>query len=70
MSCALEADLRDGRSVYRVSRIPRPWSFTPWRYSEGGTFDGRWDDPEGEFRVLYVAASAFGAFVEVLANFP
>lgn len=67
--CEIEPSRLERRAVYRVGRAPRPWSFTPWRYAEKGVFQGRWDDPEGEYRVLYVAASTFGAFVEVLADF-
>jgi hypothetical protein len=69
MGCDIQPRQLDGQTVYRVGRAPRPWGFTPWRYAEKGVFQGRWDDPEGEYRVLYVSASAFGAFVEVLADF-
>ena len=69
MACDIEPCQLDGRAVFRVGRAPRPWSFTPWRYAEKGVFQGRWDDPEGEYRILYVSASAFGALVEVLADF-
>jgi len=69
MSCDLEPFEVGQKAVHRVGRSPRPWSFTPWRYAEGGVFQGRWDDPLGKYRVLYVAASAFGSFVEILADF-
>src|SRR5699024_6819743 len=52
--------------VYRVARGPSPWQWTPWQY---GPFVGRWDDPRGEYRMLYAAESMFTAYVEVLAQF-
>jgi hypothetical protein len=42
-----------------------PLQLTPWdvlRHYERG----RWDDTQDEYRVLYCASSAVGAFVEVL----
>jgi hypothetical protein len=37
----------------------------PWELAGGGRFD----DPQGQFRVLYAAAQRRGAFVETLARF-
>lgn len=54
------------RRVYRVARRPDPWMFTPWRYAP---FGGRWDDPDGQYRVLYVGASRYACFLEALAGF-
>lgn len=31
--------------------------------------DGRWDDPDGVWRTLYVADSPLGCYLEVLARF-
>ena len=45
------------------------WTFTPWRYADNGVFTGRWDDPQGHFRVLYAGDSLRGCFMELLAPF-
>lgn len=57
------------RRVYRVGYAPRPWAWTPWQYAEQGRFDGRWDDPNGVWRSVYVGASRLVCFLEVLAPF-
>ena len=36
---------------------------------EDGTFGNRYDDPAGEYRVLYAASQRVGAFLETLARF-
>lgn len=70
MSCDLEPVDHDGQAVWRVGHGPTPWRFTDWAYADhDGRFDGRWDDPEGSYRVLYAATSRFGAFVEALGDF-
>lgn len=55
--------------VFRVGRAPDAFALAPWEFanSEDGTFGGRYDDPAGQYRVLYVARSRVGAFVEKLA---
>lgn len=58
-----------GAVVYRVGYFPDPWTWTPWEYAEGGRFDGRWDDPDGVWRTLYVGSSLLGRYLEVLARF-
>ncbi len=70
MGCDLEpADFQD-QSVFRVGRPPSPWRFVDWAFADRrGRFDGRWDDPQGSYRVLYAATSRFGAFVEALGPF-
>jgi hypothetical protein len=41
-----------------------------WIYAgPDGTFGNRYDDPAGEYRVLYAAGQRRGAFVETLARF-
>lgn len=55
--------------VYRVGFGPRPWQWTPWDFAIAGRFDGRWDDPDGVWRTLYVADSPLGCYLEVLARF-
>ena len=34
-----------------------------------GTFGGRYDDPDGQYRVLYASSSRHGCFIETLARF-
>lgn len=45
-----------GRRVHRVGFEPEPWAWTPWQYAEHGRFSGRWDDPDGVWRSIYVGA--------------
>jgi len=54
------------RVVHRVGHSPDPWRWTPWQYVKA---TGRWDDPTGTYRVLYVADSVYACLVEVLAPF-
>lgn len=56
-------------TVYRVARGPDAFALPSWEYAHtaDGTFGGRYDDPLGEYRVLYVCASRTGAFCETLA---
>lgn len=56
-------------SVFRVGYRPDPFAWTPWQYAANGHFDGRWDDPDGRFRTLYVADQLLGCLLEVLADF-
>ena len=56
-----------GRPVHRVGFEPEPWSWTPWQYAEHGRFSGRWDDPDGIWRSIYVGESRLACFLEVLA---
>jgi hypothetical protein len=51
--------------VFRIARKPDVWRWTDLEYAG----HGRWDDPEGSYRVLYACASAFGAYLEKLAQF-
>lgn len=55
--------------VYRVGYAPDPFAWTPWEYANDGRFDGRWDDPNGMYRTLYVGATLLGCLLEVLADF-
>jgi hypothetical protein len=55
--------------LYRIGRRGSPLSFVPWEISRTGRFDSRFDDPRGEFRVLYAAETLLACFVETLANF-
>lgn len=54
--------------VYRVARRPDAWQWTDWSVAgSDGTFGGRWDDPQGRYRVLYAGETPLGAYLEVLA---
>ncbi len=56
--------------LFRVGHKPEVWEWTDWRFvGADGTFGGRWDDPEGHYRVLYASESRSGALVEALAAF-
>jgi RES domain len=56
--------------IFRIGRSPDPWDWPPWSAAgTGGTFDNRWDDSKGVYRVSYAASTLHGAFVEVLSRF-
>ena len=56
--------------VYRLGREPDPWKWPDWSYaSPDGTFGNRFDDPEGQYRVLYASAERETTFRECLARF-
>jgi hypothetical protein len=47
-----------GVRMHRVGYQPDPWAWTPWEYAgDDGRFHGRWDDPHGTWRTLYLGAS-------------
>lgn len=69
MSCDLEP-ARPDDLLYRIGRRPDPWSWPDWIYAgDDGTFDNRYDDPRGEYRVLYASSQRLGPFLETLARF-
>lgn len=51
--------------LYRVARGPDVWMWTDLKYAG----HGRWDDPDGSYRVLYASTTPFGAYLEKLAQF-
>lgn len=51
--------------LYRLGRLPDPLAWPPRQYAG----DGRFDDPLGEFRVLYVAEQRLACFIETLYRF-
>jgi hypothetical protein len=55
--------------AWRIGFAPAPFAWAPWEYAETGRFDGRWDDPDGTYRTLYLGDSLLGALLEVLARF-
>ncbi len=61
---------RPEQPVFRIGRRPDPWGWPDWRLAgPGGTFGNRWDDPLGQYRVLYASSQKLGAFLETLARF-
>ena len=69
MTPALASIAPDG-PVYRLARAPNPWSWPNWsEAAPDRTFGNRWDDPDGNYRVLYASSSRLGALIETLARF-
>jgi hypothetical protein len=69
MTPALSA-ARPGGLLHRIGRAPDAWSWPPWAYAgEDGTFGNRFDDPLGEYRVLYASSERLGTFLETLARY-
>lgn len=60
----LEIDLAEDKQIFRIGFEPDPWLWSPWEFAP---FNGRWDDPQNQYRVLYAGTNAFACFVEVLA---
>jgi len=56
-------------SVHRIGRGSDPWQYPDWsRANPDRTFGNRFDDPDGEYRVLYAASRRLGCFLETLAD--
>jgi hypothetical protein len=56
--------------VHRIGRGPDPWQYPDWsRANPDRTFGNRFDDPNGEYRVLYASSARLGCFLETLARF-
>ena len=56
--------------LFRLGRKPDPWNPPDWsRALPDGTFGNRFDDPQGNYRVLYAATQRVSCFVETLARF-
>jgi len=69
MTTALTA-ARPGGRLHRVGRAPDAWAWPLWAYAgEDGTFGNRFDDPAGEYRVLYASSPRVGALLETLARY-
>lgn len=60
---------RTAATVHRVGYAPTPWQWTDWSYALDGRFDGRWDDPGGFWRTLYVGQTRLACLLELLARF-
>jgi hypothetical protein len=55
--------------VYRLGREPDPWAWPDWSYaSPDGTFGNRFDDPEGQYRVLYAGIRYGSRLGDELSN--
>jgi RES domain len=52
-------------TLFRVARKPRVWAWIDLKY----TGEGRWDDPERRYAVLYASRDSFGAYLESLSHF-
>lgn len=50
--------------LFRVGRKPDVWTWTDRAHAG----EGRWDDPEKSYGVLYTSHTAFGAYLETLAH--
>src|SRR3954471_6743620 len=56
--------------IHRVGRRPDAWAWPDWAAAHDDmTFGNRYDDPHGEYRVLYASEPRAGAFAETLARF-
>lgn len=56
--------------LFRLGRKPDPWSPPDWsRALPNGTFGNRFDDPQGNYRVLYASTQRVSCFIETLARF-
>jgi hypothetical protein len=53
--------------LYRIGRAPDP--FAPPPFDDGKNSGNRFDDPAGEFWVMYAAEQRRGCFAETLARF-
>jgi hypothetical protein len=57
-------------ALYRVGRSPDAWAWPDWAFAgDDGTFGNRYDDPDGDYRVLYASSQRIGAYIEVLARY-
>ncbi|MCD6725989.1 MAG: RES family NAD+ phosphorylase [Solirubrobacteraceae bacterium] len=56
--------------LHRIGRAPDAWAWPDWAFAgDDATFGNRYDDPAGDYRVLYASSERVGAFVEVLARY-
>lgn len=56
-------------TVWRVGYSPDPWAWSGWQWATDGTFSGRFDDVNGNFRTVYAGSSLLACLLEVLAPF-
>jgi hypothetical protein len=56
--------------VFRIGRRPDPWRPQDWsRANPDGTFGNRFDEPGGNYRVLYAASQELSCYIETIARF-
>lgn len=56
--------------IHRIGRQPDAWEYPDWAWANpDGTFGNRFDDPNGQYRVLYASTQRLGCFLETLARF-
>lgn len=60
--------------LYRIARGPDPWEYPDWSKGTSNpdgtiTFGNRFDDPDGQYRVVYASSEIVGCYVETLARF-
>jgi hypothetical protein len=65
----LEIAVAAAAPVWRIGYGPDPFAWTPWQHAEAGRFEGRWDDPAGTYRTIYLGQSLLAVLLEVLARF-
>lgn len=56
-----------GVEAHCIGFPPTAWEWTPWEYATDGRFTGRWDDPDGVWRTLYVGAPRLSCYLKVHA---
>ena len=59
------------RELFRIGYEPNVWALPDWKYISriDGAFPNRYDDPLGEYRVLYAGSQRLACFMEKLARF-
>ena len=69
MTCDLESSAPPS-PLYRLGRRGGVWAWPDWAYAgEDGTFGNRYDDRQGQYRVLYASSERIGTLLETLARF-
>lgn len=56
------------RGIFRVGRGPQLWNWVDWQWAKDRRFTGRWDDPDGAYRVLYTGSALYVCLLESLAD--
>ncbi|WP_372792175.1 hypothetical protein [Paraconexibacter sp.] len=63
------AGVKSDGPLHRLGRA-HPWEWPDWAFAaDDGTFGNRYDDPAGEYRVVYASSDDVAPFVETLARF-
>lgn len=61
---------RENVKLFRIARSNDAWEWVDWVFArDSGRFDGRFDDPERQYRMLYAGTTLRGCLLEVLAHF-